>query len=141
MFLWNVNNKGGSAMPKFACVINCIDGRVQEAVRTFMMKTYHVDYVDMITEAGPNKILYSGVHYNIVKNIEKRVGVSVIHHGSKVIAIVAHPDCGGNPADKNGQIEHLRGAKNIVESWGYKAEVVLLWVADDWTTVEEISPA
>ena len=42
---------------KFACAINCMDGRVQDAVKNYMKENYGVDYVDMITEPGPNKIL------------------------------------------------------------------------------------
>ena len=42
---------------KFACAINCMDGRVQDAVKNYMKSTYGVDWVDQITEPGPNKIL------------------------------------------------------------------------------------
>ena len=31
---------------KFACAINCMDGRVQDAVKNYMQKNDGVDYVD-----------------------------------------------------------------------------------------------
>jgi len=128
----------------FACAINCMDGRVQDAVKNYMQENYNVDYVDMITEPGPNKILADAAslahHKNqIIDNIRKRVEVSVEHHGSKVIAIVGHFGCAGNPTEKQEQIEHLRQAQKTVESFRFDAEIVLLWVNSDCKTVELVS--
>ena len=122
----------------FACAINCMDGRVQDAVKNYMKKNYSVDYVDMVTEPGPNKILADNLDKAVIENIKKRVEVSVHHHGSKVVAIVGHFGCAGNPAPKEEQIEQLKKCKEKVESFGFDAEVILLWVEGDWTTVEKI---
>jgi len=122
----------------FACAINCMDGRVQDAVKNYMQKTYGVDYVDMITEPGPNKILCDCSDPAVVEDIKKRVEISVHHHGSKVVAIVGHDGCAGNPATKEEQIEHLKKAKEAVEKFGLGVEVILLYVSDDWTTVEKV---
>jgi len=124
---------------KFACAINCMDGRVQDAVKNYMQKTYGVDYVDVVTEPGPNKVICECCDKSITENIKKRVGISVNGHGSKVVAIVGHPGCAGNPAEKPEQIEQLKKCKETVEGFGLPAEVILLWVNDDWTTVEKIS--
>jgi len=132
----------------FACAINCMDGRVQDAVKNYMQKTYGVDYVDMVTEPGPNKILASPelvtgladpANQAIIENIKKRVEISVGHHGSKVVAIVGHFGCAGNPAEKQEQITHLQKAKKTVEAFSLPAEIILLWVDGDWKTVERIS--
>lgn len=40
---------------QFVTAINCMDGRVQEPVIKWMKEKYNATYVDMITEAGPNK--------------------------------------------------------------------------------------
>lgn len=40
----------------FATTINCMNGRVQIPVIDYMKSKYGVDYVDMVTEPGPNKI-------------------------------------------------------------------------------------
>lgn len=115
-----------------------MDGRVQDAVKNYMKENYGVDYVDMVTEPGPNKILADNSDKAVLENIKKRVEISVGHHGSKVIAIVGHFGCAGNPAEKTAQAEHLIKAKKIVESFGFDAEIILLWVDGDWTTVEKI---
>lgn len=123
---------------KFACAINCMDGRVQDAVKKYIQKNYGVDYVDMVTEPGPNKILADETDKNIIENIKKRVEISVHHHGSKVVAVVGHFGCAGNPTEKEIQIEHLKKAEETVKSFGFSAEVILLWVDGDWTTVEKV---
>jgi len=122
----------------FACAINCMDGRVQDAVKNYMQKSYGVDYVDMVTEPGPNKILADNSEKAVIENIKKRVEVSVHHHGSKVVAIVGHFGCAGNPTEKEEQIKHLQKAKLSVESFGFPVETILLWVDGDWKTVELI---
>lgn len=123
---------------KFACAINCMDGRVQDAVKNYMKESYGVDYVDMVTEPGPNKILSDNSDKAIIENIKKRVEISVHHHGSKVMAIVGHFGCAGNPAEKEEQIQHLKKAEEVIKSFGFNAEIILLWVDGDWNTVEKI---
>ncbi len=127
-----------SSDKKFACVINCMDGRVQDAVKEYMQKNYGVDYVDMVTEPGPNKILADNSDSVVIENIKKRVEISVGHHGSKVIAVVGHFGCAGNPTEKEEQIQHLKKAEEVVKSFGFDAEIILLWVDGDWATVEKI---
>jgi hypothetical protein len=41
----------------FATAINCIDGRTQIPLIEFIKRNYAIDYIDLITEPGPNKIL------------------------------------------------------------------------------------
>ena len=74
----------------------------------------------------------------VIENIKKRVEISVEHHSSKVVAIVGHFGCAGNPAEKQEQIEQLKKAKTIVEEFGFNSEIILLWVDGDWATVEKI---
>jgi len=127
-----------SSDKKFACAINCMDGRVQDAVKNYMQENYNVDYVDMITEPGPNKILADDSDSAVIENIKKRVEISVHHHGSKVVAVVGHFGCAGNPAGKEEQIKHLKKAQKTVESFGFPVKIILLWVEGDWKTVELI---
>jgi len=123
----------------FACAINCMDGRFQDPVKDYLIAVYDVDYVDMVTEPGPNKILAEGTNLSVIENIKKRVGISVHHHNAKIIAIVGHFDCAGNPADREEQIKHLKKAKKTVQSFGFNIKIVLLWVKDDqWEPVEVV---
>jgi hypothetical protein len=101
---------------KFATAINCIDGRVQKPVAEYMQKNFSVDYVDMITEPGPNKILSEGRDINIIESLRKKVGISIEKHNSKIIAVVAHYDCAGNPESEDVQKKHLRKAVDVIIS-------------------------
>ncbi|RKX75878.1 MAG: hypothetical protein DRP87_13470 [Spirochaetes bacterium] len=44
-------------MSRFCTVVNFMDGRVQLAVIKYLQRRFDVDYVDTITEPGPNLIL------------------------------------------------------------------------------------
>lgn len=115
---------------KFATAINCMDGRTQQSVSDWMKKAFCVDYVDTITEPGPNKILAEKTEE--VESIKRRVLISVGKHGSKHIAIVGHHDCAGNPVGEELQVAHIARAIKTVESWGLNVNVVGLWVDENW---------
>jgi hypothetical protein len=116
-----------------------MDGRIQDAVKDYIKENYKVKYVDMVTEPGPNKILAENLDSAIIENIKKRVKISVNHHGSRIVAIVGHFGCAGNPSEKEEQIKHLRKAKSILEPFFSDAEIILLWVGEGWKKAELIS--
>lgn len=118
---------------KFATAINCIDGRAQEPVIEYIKKVFGADYVDMITEPGPNKILSEQEDTAIIGSLKKRVKISVEKHGSKIIIIAAHQDCAGNPADEKAQKEHLRKAVDTIFSWNFPVKkVIALWLDENF---------
>ena len=120
----------------FATAISCIDGRVLQPVAEFLKKKYKVDYVDAITEPGPDGILAANQDKAAIESIKRRVGISVGRHGSKHIAVVGHHDCAGNPVDKETHLAHIRAAIKVVKSWSINAEVIGLWVDDKWKVSE-----
>ena len=84
-----------------AIAINSMDGRVQIPVIEWLKGRYSVEYVDMITEPGPNKILSENRDSRIVESIKKRVEISIVKHNSKLIAVMGHYGCAGNPVKKD----------------------------------------
>ncbi|UCC13101.1 MAG: hypothetical protein JSW02_04690 [candidate division WOR-3 bacterium] len=123
----------------FTTAVTCMDGRIQIPVIEYMKSTFGVAYVDMITEPGPNKILSENTDNNIVGSIRRRVAISVEVHYSKVIAVVGHHDCVGNPTDKETQRHHIHNAVSMVNTWGFDAQVIGLWIDETWL-VHEVSP-
>ncbi len=117
---------------EFATAINCIDGRAQKPAIEYIQKNFSVDYVDMITEPGPNKILSEGKDANIIEFLKKKVEISVEKHNSQIIAVVAHYDCAGNPESKNVQKKHLRKAVNVIASWGFPVRIIALWLDENF---------
>ena len=116
----------------FATVINCMDGRTQLPVIEWVKRECGVDYVDCITEPGPVRILGEATDAAAIESIKRRVDISVQKHSSSRVAIVAHADCAGNPADKETQLNQLRAAAATVLTWGMDVHLDLLWLGDDW---------
>jgi len=119
-------------MSEFATAINCMDGRVQIPVIEWMREKYGVKYIDMITEAGPNKILSEKQDMSLIESIKRRVEISVNKHGSELIAIVGHYDCAGNPVERERQLQHILSSMNTVETWNFTTRIIGLWVDEHW---------
>ena len=115
-----------------------MDGRVQLPVIEYLIKRFNVEYVDVISEPGPNLILAKQTNFNLVESIFERLKISVNKHNSVGIAIVGHHDCAGNPSSKEEQITHLRNALECVRERYSRVEVICLWVDEEWK-VHELS--
>ena len=122
---------------KFVTVINCMDGRVQEQVNQYLISEYKAKYVDVITEAGPNKILAEDENRILIESIKNRVVISVQKHKSKIIAIVGHYDCAGNPVGEEIQKEQIVSAMERMKEWNLPVTIIGLWVSRNWS-VEKI---
>ncbi len=118
-------------MKKFATAINCMDGRVQVPIIKYITKKYEVDYIDMITEPGPNKILAENKEHRTIDSIKEKVKISTDTHGSYLIAIVGHYDCAGNPAEEEQQIKDIKLAVKNLESWNLGVKIIGLYVNEE----------
>ncbi|MCA1012501.1 carbonic anhydrase [Halobacillus halophilus] len=116
---------------EFVTAINCMDGRVQLPVIHWMKEKYDAEYVDMITEAGPTRYLLEGSKENL-EAMQAKVGISCDKHGSDVIAVVGHHDCAGNPVPREEKVDQIKQSVELVQSWGYQAEVIGLYVNNQW---------
>ena len=115
------------AAGSFATAINCMDGRVQEPVAAWIKARFHVEYVDEITEPGPDRLLAD--HDPVAcASIRHRLAISVEKHGSRVVAIVAHHDCAGNPVDREVHLQQLAESLKVVGKWHPEVHLVGLWV-------------
>lgn len=121
---------------RFATAINCIDGRVQVPVLEWIRFYLNVDYVDLITEPGPDKAIVSGSERTYNSIFEKAI-LSVKNLGSQSISIVAHYDCRANPVSKEEHIELIQSSVEIIEKWRFGVRILGLWV-NEWRYVEVI---
>ena len=121
---------------RFCSAINCMDGRVQLPVIRYLQKRFNVDYVDSITEAGPNLILSEAKNTSSTQAIFERLKISVENHHSAGVAIVGHHDCAGNPASENDQIVHIKKAIQLIRQHYENIEVIGLWVDKNWDVHE-----
>jgi len=123
---------------KFGTAINCIDGRTQEPVIDFMKQKYGIDGVDMVTFPGVDGVLSSIGNFNTIALIRNAVSISVERHGSRIIAVVGHFDCAGNPGNREHHYAHIRKAVQQVSSWNFDAKIVGFYVNDKWQ-IEEVN--
>lgn len=123
---------------KFGTAINCIDGRTQEPVIDFMKQEYGIDGVDMVTFPGVDGVISSLGNFNTIVLIRNAVSISIEKHGSRIIAVVGHFDCAGNPGNREHHYAHIRKAVQQVSSWNFDAKIVGLYVNDKWQ-IEEVN--
>lgn len=117
---------------KFVTAINCIDGRVQTCVTEWLKEQYKADFVDMITEPGPDKALIEG-SAELIASVKYKLNISTGSHHSDLIAIVGHYDCAANPVSNEEHFTQIAKCVEIIKSWNYPAQVIGLWVGDTWT--------
>ena len=123
---------------RFCTVINCMDGRVQLPVIKYLQRRFKADYVDSITEAGPNLILSENISPISVQLILDRLKISIENHNSVEVAIVGHHDCAGNPAPEDDQMRHIQEAVRLLRRQYDNIEVIGLWVDRNWKVHEVV---
>lgn len=111
----------------FGTAINCIDGRVHEPVVSWLIDRYQLDFVDLVTEAGPDKVLAGGNSVS-QEEIKRKVEVSLVNHDSRVIAVSGHDDCAGNPVAYDQHVDQIIKSVDVVKNWGHPLPVLGLWV-------------
>lgn len=124
----------------FCTSINCIDGRVQQPALDYLTQRYGVQYVDTVTEPGPNGILNRQDDPELIDSMLRCVDVSVRRHHSVAIAVIGHYDCHGNPGDVNRQNADTCGAVRFLRGRYPDTPVIGLYIDESWVAEEvEIS--
>lgn len=114
-----------------------MDGRIQLPVINYLRDQYQAKFVDNITEPGPIKIIAEGQDTAILNNILLRIDISVNRHGSRLIAIVGHNDCAGNPELKDVQVMQIEKSINFLKKKYPDVKLIGLWV-DEHRIVHEL---
>jgi hypothetical protein len=113
-----------------------MDGRVQLPVIEYLKERFGVEYVDSITEAGPNLVLSRQRETGVVRLILERLKISVDNHKSTGIAVVGHHDCAGNPSPRDEQIIHIQKAVEYLKRYYPAMAIIGLWVDENWRVHE-----
>ena len=120
-----------SSTGTFCTLINCMDGRTQEPAIHWMKQRTGAEYVDSITEAGPDGLLTDPGH-SLVPNVLERIRISRDMHGSETLALVAHHDCAGNPGDRGMHLQHLTKAAKVLKEQELDMHFIALWIDENW---------
>jgi len=122
------------ARHKFATAITCLDGRVQQPVVDWMKLHVNVEYVDLVTEPGPDLVLSEGTTY-VIDDIVRKARFSVERHASPVVAVCGHHDCAANGADKEKHVEQIEESVRVLLSYDLGVRVLGLWLSE-WNSIE-----
>ena len=123
----------------FCTAVNCMDGRVQLPVIHYLQERFDVLYVDVVSEAGPVRVLAEAEDSEAKRSILRRVGVSIDAHGSRLIAVVAHANCAGNPIAEGEQRRQLAQSVDYLAKSFPGVSLVGLWVDDHWSVIQTCS--
>lgn len=115
----------------FGTLVTCIDGRVQRPTILWLREHYTLDYIDVISEPGPDKLLAEG-EPNDVAPVHTKVGFSINAHRSRLIALCGHYDCAGNPATPAEHRDQIQRGVALLRSWYPETTVVGLWLNEQW---------
>jgi carbonic anhydrase len=114
---------------KFATSVSCMDGRIQTPLAKWIKENHSIDFVDVITEPGIDRMVAENLDLESIKN---KVGISINAHKSELIVVSGHYDCAGNPVSDEEHISQIRKGVEVISSWGLNVKVVGIWVDDSW---------
>ena len=114
---------------KFATSVSCMDGRIQIPLAKWIKENHSIDFVDVITEPGVDRMVAENLD---LESIKTKVGISINAHKSKLIVVSGHYDCAGNPVSNEEHISQIRKGVEVISSWGLNVKVVGIWVDDSW---------
>jgi len=123
-------------MTRFCTAINCVDGRIQLPVISYLTARFGAEYVDLVTEAGPNRILGRQTDGVLCESILYRVRFLIQRHGSVGIAVTGHYDCAGNPAGPREQAADTLAAVKYLRQCFPQISIIGLWINERWEVVE-----
>jgi len=95
----------------------------------------NVDYVDLITEPGPDKAL--ALATDVTATVLKKVRFSASVHNPVALAIAGHHDCIANPVSKEEHFVQIKEAVGIIMAWGIRIRTIGLWV-NEWNWVDVV---
>lgn len=123
----------------FCTAINCMDGRTQLPVIHYLRRKFDVLYVDSVTEPGPARVLADMADSDRARGIFFRVDISVKNHNSVGIALAAHYDCAGNPAEEAAKHRQINTALKLLHEKYPGLPLLGLWIDHNWQVHEVAS--
>lgn len=103
----------------FVACLNCMDGRTQLSVISYVQQKSNMRYVDMITEAGIDGVCLNAKNNDeqkkVLEHVLNKLRISVEKHDAKEIFVVGHSDCAGNSVETKIHEEGLLAWKKYLD--------------------------
>ncbi|MEN8194727.1 MAG: carbonic anhydrase, partial [Bacteroidota bacterium] len=109
---------------------------VQLPVIECLRRRFNVENVDMITEAGIDKIFAENKNKNKIRSILERIDISLEAHNSEGIAVIGHSDCAGNPVSDEKHIEQIQKSVEKLKEQYDNIQIIGLWIDENWNVNE-----
>lgn len=109
-------------------VVNCMDGMIQLPVIEFVKNVWNVGWVDVITEAAPDKILFENSDNETILRIHRNIQISLEGQKAKHLAIVSHSHCDSHKASDNKKVEMLHCIVGNLKRIYPNADVMGIWI-------------
>ena len=115
----------------FCASIQCIDGRIHDAIFSYIRGNYDIKYIDILSEPGIDGIL-AGDDQAYIDSIIRKLQICVDVHAIKEVFISAHHNCLANPGEKEQHIvqmdKGLEKLKTIFPSIVFHK----IWIDENW---------
>ncbi|AYD39465.1 hypothetical protein D4Z93_02485 [Clostridium fermenticellae] len=115
----------------FGTLLNCMDGRTQLPAINWIRNNFNVEYVDIISEPGIDKLIYLK-NKDFLKSIENKLFISLKKHNSDIIFIAGHYDCAANDANKSEHIKHIKASVKILKKLHDDVKIIGLWIDENF---------
>jgi len=112
----------------YGTVINCIDGDAQLPALRFFNNAWKTDWVDLITEAAPEKLLSEGTDTTAIGHLFRNILESLDGQSEKRLAIVSHATCSCCVASKDAKLEMLRKSGRYLVKQFPDVKVAGIWL-------------
>lgn len=122
----------GHGGPRFAVLLNCIDGRAQQPAAAWVRENLDVEFVDVVTEPGVDAVLARGQEATREALLDK-VCVSRIAHGAVGLVVAGHHDCAANPGDAEAHAQDITRAVDALRKALPEIPVQGLYIDATWT--------
>ena len=106
----------------FVVMITCVDGEIQEVATAWAQQFFAAQYVDLVTEFGPEKILTDATAP--LGSMRANVQHAVDTHHCLELALVGHSPCTGNAVAADVQRRQIRQGVDLLASWGMLPHIV-----------------
>jgi hypothetical protein len=101
-------------------------------VINYLKEKFKIEYIDSITEVGPNLVLAEKKDADLIDYLLKKIQISLKKHNSMGIAVVGHHECVGNPAGREEQIIHIQKSIEFLKQRYEDVKILGLWVDENW---------
>jgi hydrogenase maturation factor len=118
-------------------VVCCIDGRIQIPVVEFLRNLWNVEWVDVVTEIAPERLLSDGNEEESVRRIHENITASLVQQLEARLAVASHSGCDCNNVPDEEKREMVRASVRILREAHQDASIIGVWV-DETGTVSQL---